>query len=135
MSSDVMSPEEEEEWKRLEEQINAFYEEDDEEDEIGFILPPIMTDDDETKVYKYESTESSSADRANSCGGDSSNESSGEQKTEGSGHPRYSECTCGYKNMQSKISLRTHSDWCDYRKWREWDDKRKEYANIRIRFD
>ena len=45
----------------------------------------------------------------------------------------FSECTCGHKGVS--IPLSSHSDWCDYKLWRESLNKRaEEYSSGRIFF-
>ena len=122
--SDVMSPEEEEEWKRLEEQIEQAFEDarlakEEEKYDTEYFATTARS-----KGGADGTSRDATADKGNSAGAD--------EKDGAGGVPRKSECTCGYRGCS--IPLKSHSDWCDYRKWREHDDKRKEYEKIRIWF-
>jgi len=106
-NKDIMDELEEEEWKRLEEQIASLFDEEEEENNGT------------TK------STNSTADRANDT-------EERKSDTRSNGVAKYVECECGYRGHS--VPLASHSDWCGYKKWRLHEDKRKEYNDIRIWF-
>ena len=132
-NKDIMDELEEEEWKRLEEQIAALFDEEEEEEEFPELNFTTVNIDRGKQLEKRKGYESdATADRANETGREEGVSNSANREERRSRHPQYSECTCGYKGCN--IPLKSHSDWCDYRAWRLHEDKRKEYEKINIWF-